>query len=351
MACGRGPLVRPGAGPRRRPAAPTIAAIDVLDLRLGERPVGGTRAGRGRPGSSRRPAAARRGRCRTGARPAGAAPACARDERLDGGGGMASGTTIARSRSTSGNRATGAARSGARRPAARPVEGDLGDDRPARPVRSSHASTTSGWTSPTSAYRRRRRSPPRGCDPDGGPARRPPRLYDGAGRGRAVARAARGDPSRRRGRTGAGGRFQAGALARRRRARARAATTRAARRRPRRSPCRSRTPPRPRARAAGSCRRRRAGCRAGSGGAASGRAKAGCVTPIGSRPGCGSSPTDGTSGASANVSTWRGETRAWVTTSVRPAPASVSRTSSRASSGDGRKAGIAVSGVTEGTSS
>ena len=64
-----------------------------------------------------------------------------------------------------------------------------------------------------------------------------------------------------------------------------------------------------------------------------------------------SSPTDGTSVASANTSMCRGETSAVVTTSVSPAPTSISRTSSRTSSGDGRNGGIAVCGVSDGTSS
>ena len=79
--------------------------------------------------------------------------------------------------------------------------------------------------------------------------------------------------------------------------------------------------------------------------------ESGFVAAMGSPPGCGSSPTDGTSRASTNTSRWRGDTSAVVTTSVSPAPARVSRISSRTSSGDGRYAGMPVWGVTDGTSS
>ena len=48
---------------------------------------------------------------------------------------------------------------------------------------------------------------------------------------------------------------------------------------------------------------------------------------------------------------WPSGTSAGVTTSLRPAPASASRSASRTSSGSGRKCGIAVSGVFVGTAS
>ena len=85
--------------------------------------------------------------------------------------------------------------------------------------------------------------------------------------------------------------------------------------------------------------RRRAGCRAGCGAAPSGRATAGCPRRSGRRRARARRRPTGPRAASTNVSTWRGDTSAVVTTSVRPAPASVSRTSSRTSSGDGRNCG------------
>ena len=64
--------------------------------------------------------------------------------------GTASGTTIARSRSTSGKRPTAGASSGASRPAARPAMATSATMTRCV-VRSSHASTTAGCTSPTIA--------------------------------------------------------------------------------------------------------------------------------------------------------------------------------------------------------
>ena len=93
-----------------------------------------------------------------------------------------------------------------------------------------------------------------------------------------------------------------GRLRRTRAARTRAATTRGPRRRPARSPCRSRTRRRRRSRGAGSCPRRRAGCRAGCGAAASGRATAGWWPRSRRRPAGARRPPTARRVASANTS-------------------------------------------------
>ena len=75
------------------------------------------------------------------------------------------------------------------------------------------------------------------------------------------------------------------------------------------------------------------GCRPAPAAARSDRPTAGCVT-VTIRPPSGLPPsTSGIPDSQRNVSAIRGETSAWVTTSVRPAPASTSRIASRTSSG------------------
>ena len=193
--------------------------------------------------------------------------------------GTASGTTIARSRSTSGKRPTAGARSGREAPRGEAVERDLGDDDPAgRPqlpglddVRVQladdrvQAAADLGPGGPAGVEHGLRRSRPRRRD----------------GRGRGGARASSRTPLASSRSYGRAARFHAAGLGGADEREARDATTRAARRRSGRSPCRSRTRRRPRCRGAGSRRPRRAGCRAGCGGAASGRARAGSSTPIG----------------------------------------------------------------------
>ena len=61
--------------------------------------------------------------------------------------------------------------------------------------------------------------------------------------------------------------------------------------------------------------------------------------------------TRGIAASQRNVAAIWGETRAWVTTSVRPAPASTSRIASRTSSGGWRYGGIGVCGRIPGMSS
>ena len=80
-------------------------------------------------------------------------------------------------------------------------------------------------------------------------------------------------------------------------------------------------------------------------------AESGFVTTIG-RPPSGSAPsTVGSGDSQRKASAIRGATRACVTTSVSPAPASVSRIASRTSSGGSRYGGIGVSGRISGISS
>ena len=101
----------------------------------------------------------------------------------------------------------------------------------------------------------------------------------------------------------------------------------------RRSPCRPRRW-RHLATGRGSLRRPRAGCRPGSGEGRSAGSTAGSSTVIG-RPAarCSGSSARAPSSRAGKRSTIRGATRAIVTASVRPAPTSVSRTTSRISSG------------------
>ena len=80
-------------------------------------------------------------------------PAFARTTSPTADAGVASGTTIARSRSTAWNRPTAGARSRGEASAGEPVERHLGDDDPLG-VRSSHVSTTAGCSSPTIASSR-----------------------------------------------------------------------------------------------------------------------------------------------------------------------------------------------------
>ena len=192
-----------------------------------------------------------------------------------------SATTMARSRSTSGCRPTAGARSGARRPSARPSIAT--------------SPTITAWPGPQLprvddrrvelADERMQPAVDRRARRAARDAGRPPLTpHDTRGaRGRAGSRGARGSPWRRRGRRRASGRFQAGASAApvsanpsRHHSRASVPTAR--------SPCRSRTRRRRRCPGAGSSRRRRAGCRAGCGAAASDRATAGWWPRWGRRP-------------------------------------------------------------------
>ena len=260
---------------------------------------------------------------------------------------VASATTIARSRSTSGWRPTAGARSGVSRPSARPS------------IATSATITGVAGAELPGVDRRRVQLADEGVQParDLG-ASRPSRVEHGLARLRPVGRtrrgpagrrAARAGPSRRRGRTAARGGSRPAA-------------------RPTPTSANAEPPPLPRlvacprvaladlehrdvldAVAKVGARRRRAGCRAGSGAATEWSRESGFVD--GDRRAAGLRlVADGRHRARAGRTTsrWRGDTSAVVTTSVRPAPASVSRTSSRTSSGEGRKAGIAVSGVTDG---
>ena len=80
--------------------------------------------------------------------------------------------------------------------------------------------------------------------------------------------------------------------------------------------------------------------------------ESGFVTRIGSHAAAASPSTpDSAATGQLSRSSWSGGTSAWVTTSVRPAPDSTSRSWSRTSSGDGRYGGIGVWGSEPGISS
>ena len=266
-----------------------------LDLGLGERPVAAPRSGAGRRGSSRPRRAGRRGRCRTGGRPAARSPAVRRRTAGDGRGER----RLRRRRPRDRARPPGGGR---RRGRARAPGGP-----PARPARASSATITR-W-----AVRRSQRVDERRVELADERARggrrqsRGPRrpgwssgsAASGAYVGRAEAEAAREQLDHALGvvevvRARAGGSRRR--ARRRRRARTRGATTRAAS-----SPVRAvaladlEDGDVLACRGAGSWRRPRAGCRAGSGAAPSARARAGCVTAIGPPPGWSSPPTGGTS--------------------------------------------------------
>ena len=235
-------------------AASTSASVSV---RSAPEAAGGTR------GSSRRRRAACRGRCRTGARPRSSSPPRRRiTASTDAAGGrlgdhdreVAFDLRVAADRGRALRRQPPLRRGPRSRPRPRPRRRRCGAPR-RRPI--------DGCSSPTRACRRPR---------DLG-ASRPPRVEHGLARLRPVRRTRRG-PSRRASSSsrpfassrsyGRAGRFQAGGSRRADQGEPEPPPLRAARRRLARSPCRSRTPPRPRCRGEGSCRPRRAGCRAAS---------------------------------------------------------------------------------------
>ncbi len=342
------PGVRPGGG-RPIGAAPPRPRHRRVDLGLGEGSVVGAEPEAEREALLVGRQRHARDRCRTGGRRAAGGPACAATRASTIARPVSvSGTTIARSRSTSGKRGTDGARSGASRPPARPVERQLGEDHALGACGAPRRRRLAGWSLAERARARRPPAAARGGRGPGGTAARASRAVAGGRQAQPAGQQLQRCPSRRRGRRGAP-RGSRPAARRRPRARSRAATTRAGSSPERRialadlehrdvlgavsqvdadhvEEAAEQVAPQQRVVARQRVGRRRSG----------------------RRPAAARRRPRAPRRRSRNVSRWRGETSAVVTTSVRPAPASVSRTSSRTSSGDGRKRGISVSGVTDG---